>query len=276
MAYHQFLGKFDFPSQVFNFGSFTDGEYITFDQFEEPVETSYGQDATKIVVTHLTGVNVKIETYVVGGTMYTINTNESQLNQELDLLFNGDLETIGRISTNEVDAHVLYDLEHLFDISVNCIFLYKMNSSKNTVSKDLSFVRSGTVKFTRPINYKNLILDIEENVVDSSIFQDYNYVYLTSLKRYYFVVDKTMTNKYSILTLREDVLMSFSDLIRSQTAFVERNANDYDLDKVDSYIYYDYDKSISYSGITPTNNVYDYLHQSGTGTLGYWVMLGVA
>lgn len=131
--------------------------------------------------------------------------------------------------------------------TINEIFLYTMNSSNNTVSKSITFVKHQTVKYTRPINYKNLQLDIKESISH----EKYNYAYLTGLNRFYFITDKTLTNDYALLDLREDVLMSFSDLIRSQTAFVERNENNYDNYLMDNLVSFDYEKSITTQTITP-------------------------
>ena len=145
----------------------------------------------------------------------------------------------------------------------------RSKSPRDTVSKELDFVRSSEIKYTRTINHKRLQIDMLLSVND----EKFNYAYLTVLNRYYYIEDIMLTNNYGLLTLNEDVLMSFADLIRLQTAYVERNQYNIDSNKVDDLIICDYDKELKYTVITPTNDIYWY-----TGTaenIGYWVLLGV-
>ena len=111
----------------------------------------------------------------------------------------------------------------LFD-NPTLIFLYSLNSEKNVVDKTLILRGILTGEFRNQINIKSLSVNIQKiDVV-------FNYVYIPSLKRYYYVDTVDLLKDLMTLTLSEDVLMSHKDLILSQTAYVTRNEftyNDY-------------------------------------------------
>ena len=62
-----------------------------------------------------------------------------------------------------------------------------------------------------------------------------------------------ISSDYTRLHLREDVLMSWKNLISSQTAFIDRceNSTFYDVNIEDSEIKTDYDKNVVVSNILP-------------------------
>lgn len=165
---------------------------------------------------------------------------------------NGIQQVIGKIETNSLDTNIITPLKNYVDDSINCIFYYRIKSPKITLNKSLEFVKCEYVKYTRPITHRNVTLDVKQSASD----EQYNYVYLTVLNRYYFVADAVLQNDMFVLTLREDVLMSFKDLIKKQTAFIERNENNYNDDIVDDFLSYDYEKKITKQIITPTNDIY--------------------
>ena len=74
--------------------------------------------------------------------------------------------------------------------------------------------------------------DVIEQFLNSN-FKQVNYAYIPDLDRYYFIEDVTLLRKnlYS-LSLHVDVLQ-FVDFIKSQTAFVTRNQNDYNIELPD-------------------------------------------
>ena len=167
--------------------------------------------------------------------------------------FESILTSIGSMSGNSsVDAFYT-SIKNLFDFSVNAIFFYRNNSSKNTVSKSLVWVKTDEVKYTRPIQYKQMVLDVKRSADE----EQYNYIFLTVLNRYYYVTDAVLTNDFASLTLYEDVLMSFSELIRLQDAFITRNENSYDDDIVDDYVVCDYNKTITTTTITDSLNLFE-------------------
>lgn len=54
-----------------------------------------------------------------------------------------------------------------------------------------------------------------------------NYVYIPSLRRYYFVSGVTYSKGYYYVNLHVDVLMSFKDSIKKQTVVADRSASQY-------------------------------------------------
>lgn len=93
------------------------------------------------------------------------------------------------------------------------IDLYKNTTEENAIEKII--VDKKTIDGT----LKNSI-DITNFSVIFNFFKDwnnYNYVYIEKLKRYYFVESKRIINNSLVeYDLIEDVLMSFKDLIRQQ------------------------------------------------------------
>lgn len=93
------------------------------------------------------------------------------------------------------------------------IDLYKNTTEENAIEKILLDKKTieGTLKNT---------IDIMDFSVIFNFFVDwnnYNYVYIEKLKRYYFVENKRIVNNSLVeYDLIEDVLMSFKDLIRQQ------------------------------------------------------------
>ena len=165
---------------------------------------------------------------------------------------NGIQQVIGRMETNSIDNDIVTPLKNSVNDMINCIFYYRIKSPKIKLDKTLEFVKCEYVKYTRPITHKKIILDVKQNATD----EKYNYIYLTVLNRYYYVSDAVLQNDMFVLTLIEDVLMSFKDLILQQTAFVERNENSGNDDIVDDLLSYDYEKKIVKETITPTNDIY--------------------
>lgn len=93
------------------------------------------------------------------------------------------------------------------------IDLYKNTTEENAIEKILVDKKTieGTLKTT---------IDITDFSVIFNFFGDwnnYNYVYIEKLKRFYFVESKRIINNSLVeYDLIEDVLMSFKDLIRQQ------------------------------------------------------------
>ena len=102
------------------------------------------------------------------------------------------------------------------------VLTYRLIGKKNVVSKSLDVVGVMSGNFKAPLGIKNIELD----VINYDIKNSYNYVFIASLNRFYYVTNIQLINKdYTKLLLQEDVLMSWSDLIRLQNAFVTRYEN---------------------------------------------------
>lgn len=93
------------------------------------------------------------------------------------------------------------------------IELYKNTSEENAIEKII--VDKKTIEGTLKTN-----IDITNFSVVFNFFDDwnnYNYVYVEKLKRYYFVDSKRIVNNSLVeYDLIEDVLMSFKNLIKNQ------------------------------------------------------------
>lgn len=93
------------------------------------------------------------------------------------------------------------------------IDLYKNTSEENAIEKIIVDKKTieGTLKTTIDITDFSVIFNFFED------WNNYNYVYIEKLNRYYFVESKRIVNNSLVeYDLIEDVLMSFKDLIRNQ------------------------------------------------------------
>lgn len=93
------------------------------------------------------------------------------------------------------------------------IDLYKNTTEENAIEKIITDKKTieGTLKTTIDITDFSVIFNFFED------WNNYNYVYIEKLKRYYFVESKRIINNSLVeYDLIEDVLMSFKDLIRQQ------------------------------------------------------------
>lgn len=93
------------------------------------------------------------------------------------------------------------------------IDLYKNTTEENAIEKIITDKKTieGTLKTTIDITDFSVIFNFFED------WNNYNYVYIEKLKRYYFVESKRIVNNSLVeYDLIEDVLMSFKDLIRQQ------------------------------------------------------------
>lgn len=100
------------------------------------------------------------------------------------------------------------------------IDLYKNASSENMIDKIITDKKTfeGTLKNTIDITNFSVIFNFFED------WNDFNYVYIEKLKRYYFVESKKIVNNSLIqYDLIEDVLMSFKDLIRNQNILLNES-----------------------------------------------------
>ena len=143
-------------------------------------------------------------------------------------------------------GYVSYDID-----GKTALITYLQSSDDDHVTKSLTEVGTILGKFNKMIGLKRIDIDL------TGFAHGFNYVWIPSLRRYYYVDSVEMPSAdITRLHLREDVLMSWSSLIRNQTAFVERQENVYDDDLTDEMCNYTYEKAVSISSITMTNNVF--------------------
>ena len=131
------------------------------------------------------------------------------------------------------------------------VVTYRQVSDNDKLDKELVAVGLMKGNLNHSIGLRSMDLDIE------GYGRDFNYVYLPKFSRYYYVDSIELASaEITRLHLKEDVLMSHKDLIRSQTAFIERQENVYDPDLVDEMVKYSYDKNIITFQAPLVNDIY--------------------
>jgi len=195
--------------------------------------------------------------YKNDGTIASIVDNNITFNQlkiDLNTYFVGSIKGLGTLEISVADGLETY-LNSFFSMVANALFdeipsqyivLFSQLSEKHVVDKQLIWIKNEVLKFNKPITYRKFNL-VRKPVANELPF---NYVYVSSLKRYYYIDDMVMTNEMCDMTLSEDVLMSHKELIGSQTAFIKRQENANYPDIVDEELYTVYDKTISWSVLT--------------------------
>lgn len=143
-------------------------------------------------------------------------------------------------------GYISYDVD-----GKTALITYLQSSDDDHVTKTLTEVSTILGKFNKMIGLKRIDIDL------TGFAHGFNYVWIPSLRRYYYVDSVEMPSAdITRLHLREDVLMSWSSLIRNQTAFVERQENSYDDDLTDEMCNYAYEKVVSIDSITMDNNIF--------------------
>ena len=104
------------------------------------------------------------------------------------------------------------------------IVLYYNKSEKNKIDKSIEQVisLSGNFRDSVSILRPRIVIELDN-------FIDFNYVYIEDLHRYYFV-DRVICvrDKIYLIECSVDVLMTYKEGIRSQTAFINRSSFIYD------------------------------------------------
>lgn len=182
-----------------------------------------------------------------GGTLLNICEDNTQ-----NIIIEGEFEFTGGFTKGR-----LYNLiknGYIKLLNNDYLMLFRLNSEKNVVDKNLIFVGFMYGTFKSTINIKSPTLLIQ----DYEIKDTFNYIYIASLNRYYYVDNIDLsTKKITSLSLSEDVLMSHKDLILQQSAFIDRQENTYHDDIVDDYIVMEYNKVVDYSVVPYTTNIFN-------------------
>jgi hypothetical protein len=101
------------------------------------------------------------------------------------------------------------------------INLYKTLSEVNKVTKTLTdeISLTGTLRDVSSVMNPRIIIE-EDNI------SDYNYAYIPDFGRYYFItnIDSVRNNIWNV-SMRCDVLMTYADEIKNNTAVIARNSN---------------------------------------------------
>lgn len=101
------------------------------------------------------------------------------------------------------------------------INLYKNNSDKNYVDKQLTLVDTLTGTLRTPCDIVNPVISIEYGTVP-----DFNYIFITEFNRYYYVTSITSErNGFWTINLHVDVLMSFKGTFRLLSCVIKRTSD---------------------------------------------------
>lgn len=101
------------------------------------------------------------------------------------------------------------------------IKLYKTPSEVNKVTKVLNDELELTGELRESSSVITPIIKIEDDDLT-----DYNYAYIPEFGRYYFITNITsVRNGLWELAMRVDVLMTYADEIKANTAVIARNSN---------------------------------------------------
>ena len=137
-----------------------------------------------------------------------------------------DLKYIPFVSRNEIfktyDDKILSVIDYSNELDYNVtINFYKNSAIKNIVDKQefLTFVLSLEGAFKNAFSIVNPALQIELKSIP-----DFNYMYIPSLGRYYFINDIVSSGK-NLWTLycTIDILYTYKKVIYNSRAFVDRN-----------------------------------------------------
>ena len=123
--------------------------------------------------------------------------------------------------------------------------LYHNRSEKDVLFKDIQLIGSLTGTLRESCDVIN-----PQIVIEYSGVPDFDYVFIPYFNRYYYVSDVvSVKQSLWLISLKVDVLMTYKDLIKLQTAHVSRNEYKFDNDKRDSYISFDIEHEVVYKPI---------------------------
>ena len=107
------------------------------------------------------------------------------------------------------------------------IVLYANVSEINAVNKNITEL----ITLTGTLREQSSIIDpvITISDIDNYVGQ-MNYAYIPEFNRYYFITNvESVRNNLWKISFHVDVLFTYRDAIRSNSAIIERNENEYDL-----------------------------------------------
>ena len=223
-----------------------------------------GEEIGKIITisyTKLTNLyRIRIANTVTHQSTNYDNNDIYQLADDNNNYIFGALRVLGAMSQFMVllnDGVASLDVDNLTGM-----IIYKSNSERNKLTKSLTDLGIIQGKFNNQIAVKSISIDIE----DYESLANFNYVYIPKLKRYYYVNNVIFaSSKFTTLQLLEDVLMSWQDLIRSQSAYLTRYSGETNYDLVDDRLPLEDTVTIEYdvhtatvSDITKVNTSFDF------------------
>ncbi len=103
------------------------------------------------------------------------------------------------------------------------VIIYSTNSPRNMVNKALTELSHVTGYLREESTVKNP--EITFALADANNLDAGNYIYIPEFHRYYYRGEMVRDNKVVRVKFKEDVLMSWKDQIKLNTATVTRNEN---------------------------------------------------
>ena len=108
------------------------------------------------------------------------------------------------------------------------VTLYNNKSEEIKVAKDLEEIGAyeGRLKEACTVLSPSILFQ----GLSADTLTGANYAYIAEFKRYYFITNITIEdNNFFRIDMRVDVLQSYADSIKAQTAVIARNENEYNL-----------------------------------------------
>ena len=220
-----------------------------------------GGEANPITAFEITciGGTVQTDTDFSGVSVSLVGNQNAQLYEDdggIVVISDHIITLTGEVDLSASDLSYMIEkriITNLPDNLNSMIVLYRMNSERDKLNKDLIYKGYLSGTFKSGVNVKNPIISVENFTLNRT----FNYVYVYALKRYYFIQNVELTTKnMTALLLAEDVLMSHKDIILQQSAFVLRNENLFNLDIVDDLVQTDYDKNKIITSVTYTTAIF--------------------
>lgn len=193
------------------------------------------QDFVSFTINSISTGAFTISIFIVG--QGTITFTESTIGNLVDLTPDGEFGFDADVTSTNVDKIITLKNNDLVNVNIDgrtTIFAYKQNDENDVLSKILTGVSVFDGSFNSAINLKNINIDVTD------YYRNYNYVYIPSLDRYYYVDSiEYISSDFARLHLKEDVLMSWKNLIKSQKAFITRYENSSEINIVDNRLPYE-------------------------------------
>lgn len=115
--------------------------------------------------------------------------------------------------------------------------LYKFNKKLNSTRDPVNHVAESEITlsgyFRNPTSIINPIIEFSD-IVNVNIYE-YNYVYITQFKRFYFISNMTVKSGMWTLYLKEDLLATYHDSIHNSTQYVTRSYSSYNNHIIDTF-----------------------------------------
>lgn len=176
-------------------------------------------DIVKIVLTIRTNGNHDLLIYETGGAFIqtSLATFKGYCYSNI-LEFNDATITYRNTESTTILSPIVYETEK------TPLVLYRLKTKRNKVNKvvgtDIIYVGTIYGAFNNVVALRSPVIDVE----GFNITETYNYVYVVSLNRFYFVNNiDLVTDKTTRISLSEDVLKSHRDLILLQKGLVTRS-----------------------------------------------------